>query len=193
MSGSRYDTCEDPYCYKGCFVLKNRAGIRDADRLEAFEVEMTSLRSLEARPKGKFDPTHYRAFHRQLFGDVYAWAGRYRTVRTSKGGNMFCYPEHITSQMKKLFQRLADAPFVGGASAKDFVAGAASFLAELNAIHAFRDGNGRTQLSFMHAVSIRSGHELNLSQIRHRRFMNAMIRRFDGDLASLERELKQML
>ena len=193
MSDSRYDTFDDPYCYRGSFVLKNRAGIRDADSLEAFEVEMTSLRSLEARPKGKFDPKHYRAFHRQLFGDVYAWAGRYRTVRTSKGGNMFCYPEHIASQMDKLFLRLAGAPFVGGASAKGFLADAASFPAELNAIHAFREGNGRTQLSFMHALSIRAGHEFDLGRIRHRQFLKAMIRSFGGDTGQLERELRHMI
>ncbi len=193
MSDSRYDAFADPYCYKGSFVLKNKAGIRGADRLQEFEVEMTSLRSLEVRPKGKFGPAHYRAFHRHLFGDVYAWAGRYRTVRTSKGGNVFCYPEHIASQMDKLFVRLQRAPFTGGESTKEFVAGAASFLAELNALHPFREGNGRTQLSFIHTLSVRAGHELNLDQIRHRQFLSAMIRSFDGDLAPLERELRQMV
>lgn len=193
MSQSRYDAFDDPYCYKGSFVLKNKAGIRDADRLQEFEIEMTSLRSLEARPKGKFGPAHYRAFHRHLFGDVYVWAGRYRTVCTSKGGNAFCYPEHIAPQMEKLFVRLGRAPFLGGATAGEFVAGAASFLAELNAVHAFREGNGRTQLSFIHALSIRAGHELVLSRVRHRQFLDAMIRSFGGEVAPLERELRQMV
>jgi cell filamentation protein len=193
MNESGYDTFDDPYCYKRTFVLKNKAGLRDAERLEAFEVEMTSLRALEPRPEGKFEPAHYRAFHRHMFGDVYAWAGRYRTVRTSKGGNVFCYPEHIASQMDKLFAVLQRAPFTGGATSSEFVGAAASFLAELNAIHAFREGNGRVQLSFMHAISIRAGYELDFTQIRHRAFLNAMIRSFEGDLASLKRALRQML
>lgn len=192
MSEAGYDAFDDPYCYKRTFVLKNRAGLRDADRLEAFEIEMTSLRALEPRPEGKFTPAHYRAFHRHMFGDVYSWAGRYRTVRTSKGGNVFCYPEHIPSQMDKLFVILKRAPFTGGASAADFVSAAASFLAELNAIHAFREGNGRAQLSFMHAVSIRAGHEFDLTKIRDRAFLNAMIRSFGGDIGLLKRALRQM-
>ena len=31
----------------------------------------------------------------RLDQDVYAWAGKDRTVRLSKGGSTFCYPEHI--------------------------------------------------------------------------------------------------
>ena len=46
---------------------------------------------------------HYRAIHRHLFQDVFAWAGKLRTVRIAKGGSMFCYPEHIEGEMHKLF------------------------------------------------------------------------------------------
>lgn len=193
MNQSAYDAFDDPYCYRGSFVLKNKAGIRAADRLERFEVEMTTLRALETRPSGKFGAAHYRAVHRHLFRDVYAWAGRYRTVRTSKGGNVFCYPEHIASQMDKLFARLQQPQFRGAAPAREFIAAGASFLAELNAIHAFRDGNGRAQLSFMHSVSIRAGHEFDLSKIRQRAFMKAIISSFHGELGPLQRELRHLL
>lgn len=75
MSEDGYEVFEDPYCYKGTFVLKNRAGLRDAVRLQAFELEMSSLRAEEPLPAGRFGPAHYRALHRHLFGDVYSWAG----------------------------------------------------------------------------------------------------------------------
>jgi hypothetical protein len=114
MSGHGYAVFDDPYCYSGTFVLKNRADLRDQRRLEAFELEMSSLRAEEPLPKGRFGPAHYRAVHHHLFGDVYTWAGRYRTVRTAKGGNVFCYPEHIEAQMDALFARLRAAPFRGG-------------------------------------------------------------------------------
>src|SRR5687767_14007020 len=103
-----YDAFTDPYCYKNSFVLKNRAGLRDAAAVEAFELEMTTLRAEEPLPAGRFGPAHYRAVHRHLFQDVYRWAGRYRTVRTSKGGNLFCFPEHIPAQMDTLFAKLRD-------------------------------------------------------------------------------------
>ncbi|MDH2406087.1 Fic family protein [Bradyrhizobium sp. SSUT18] len=126
MSG--YDVFDDPYCYKGTSVLKNRAHLRDAKTLDDFELEMSTLRSLEPLPDGRFTPTHYKRVHHHLFQDVYPWAGKYRTVRTAKGGNMFCYPEHIASSMDQLFKKLALAAFQPGASTEDFLEAATDFL-----------------------------------------------------------------
>jgi cell filamentation protein len=83
MTHGGYDAFDDPYCYKGTFVLKNKAGLRDIDALRDFELEMSSLRAEEPLPTGRFDPAHYKAVHHHLFQDVYRWAGRYRTVRTA--------------------------------------------------------------------------------------------------------------
>ena len=129
MTHGGYDAFDDPYCYNGTFVLKNKAGLRDIDALRDFELEMSSLRAEEPLPTGRFDPAHYKAVHHHLFQDVYRWAGRYRTVRTSKGGNAFCYPEYIDAQMILLFARLKETPFTGGASYEEFAKAAANFLA----------------------------------------------------------------
>lgn len=193
MSDHGYAVFDDPYCYQGTFVLKNRADPRDQRRLEAFELEMSSLRAEEPLPKGRFGPAHYRAVHRHLFGDVYAWAGKYRTVRTAKGGNVFCYPEHIEAQMDALFRRLRAAPFRGGRELDEFVTAAALFLAELNAIHAFREGNGRSQLAFMRLVSLRAGHPLDFAKLRPRAFLAAMIQSFSDEREPLASELRRLL
>jgi cell filamentation protein len=100
---SGYDAFDDPYAYEGTTVLKNLLGTRDLAVLESFELEMTTLRAAEPLPSGRFGPAHYRAIHHHLFQDVYSWAGRYRIVRTAKGGNWFCYPEHIPSEMNRIF------------------------------------------------------------------------------------------
>src|SRR5260370_41139265 len=84
MSSEGYDAFDDPYCYPGTTVLRNRLDIRDQSELDAFEVEITTLRAEEPLPDGDFDPAHYCRIHHHLFQDVYDWAGQYRTVRTSK-------------------------------------------------------------------------------------------------------------
>lgn len=106
MNSEGYDAFDDPYAYPGTTVLKNILDLRDPDTLEAFEVEISTLRAEEPLPEGTFDAAHYCAVHHHLFQDVYDWAGQYRTVRTSKGGNLFCYPEHIHARMEKLFRGL---------------------------------------------------------------------------------------
>ena len=191
MSG--YDVSDDPYCYKGTSVLKNRARLRDAKTLEAFELEMMALRSREPLPEGRFAPAHYRSVHHHLFQDVYTWAGKYRTVRTAKGGNWFCYPEHIASNMDQLFKKLELPAFKSGSSEAEFLDAAADFLADLNAIHPFREGNGRSQLAFMHLLSRRAGHPLNLDRVDPKTFMTAMIASFLGDNGPLRTELQKLL
>jgi cell filamentation protein len=193
MSDDGYEVFDDPYCYRGTFVLKNRAGLRDSKRLQAFELEMSSLRADEPLPNGRFGPAHYRAVHKHLFGDVYTWAGRYRTVRTAKGGNVFCYPENIDTEITKLFGRLRKGALHTPASSNAFIEAAAGFLAELNAIHAFREGNGRTQLAFLRLVSVRAARPFDLTRLRHGPFLDAMIQSFHGSTGGLEAELRRLL
>lgn len=193
MSDHGYEVFDDPYCYRGTFVLKNRAGLKEAKRLQAFELEMSSLRADEPLPNGRFGPAHYRAVHKHLFGDVYTWAGRYRTVRTAKGGNVFCYPDNIDKEMTKLFERLRKGALHTPGSPNAFTDAAASFLAELNAIHAFREGNGRAQLAFLRLVSVRAGQAFNLTKLRHGPFLEAMIKSFHGSTGALEAELRRLL
>ncbi|WP_395615266.1 Fic family protein [Sphingorhabdus sp.] len=89
---------------------------------------MLSIRAEEPLPEGKFDPAHYCAVHRHLFQDVYIWAGKYRTVRTAKDGNSFCYPDHIATQMDGLFEALNGAAFLPGVPRHTFAEAAAHFL-----------------------------------------------------------------
>jgi cell filamentation protein len=193
VTAGGYDAFDDPYSYKGSNCLKNRLGLRDPNDLQAFELEMSSLRATEPLPAGKYDSDHYRRLHRHLFRDVYRWAGQYRTVRTAKGGNTFCYPEHVSGQMQILFDRLTQAAFLPGAPIGLFVGSLAEFLGDLNAIHPFREGNGRTQLAFVHLLGLRAGHPLELSQINPDRFLAAMTESFTGELAPLRKELAALL
>jgi cell filamentation protein len=156
MSFEGYAAFDDPYVYKGTSVLKNKLKTRDAAVLSAFEVEMTALRAEEPLPDGRFGTAHYRAVHHHIFQDVYRWAGRYRTVRTGKDGNWFCYPEYIPREMERVFGDLRRSAFLAGRTFDDFAVGAADFLAELNAIHPFREGNGRLQPAVFLAAMVAS-------------------------------------
>jgi cell filamentation protein len=188
-----YGNFDDPYCYKGGSVLLNKRGIGSAVELEEFEVAMFALRALQALPVGNFDPSHYRSLHHHLFQDVYDWAGAYRTIRIAKNDAMFCYPEFIAAQMDALFASLHGASFARGSDPKAFVTAAASFLADLNAIHPFREGNGRTQLTFLFLLGHRAGHAPDMSCIRAEDMLAAMIASFKGKLKPLEIEIARLL
>ena len=76
-------------------------------------------------------------------------------------------------------------PCIPGCVKEAFVSAAAKFLGELNAIHPFREGNGRTQLAFLYLLSDRAGHPLDLERVREDTVLEAMIESFHGRYAKL--------
>ena len=187
-----YDAIADPYCYTGTSVLKNLPDIRDQAALDAFEAVSTAQRSDEPLPSGRLSVAHYRAIHRHLFQDVYAWAGKFRTVRIGKDGSAFCYPENIAREMKNVFSDLKQQNYLRGLSHENFVASAARFLATLNAIHPFREGNGRTQTIFLVLLAEQAGHPLDLDKLVPERFLAAMVASFQADESLLIEELTRI-
>lgn len=184
---------QDPYCYNGTTVLRNKLDIKDSETLEAFELEMSMLRASEPLPDGTFNPAHYCAVHHHLFQDVYDWAGIPRSIQTAKGGNLFCLPAYIERELAKLFIMLSPGSPFWTDDAVTFVALAADFLAELNAIHPFREGNGRAQLAFVHLLGQAAGHAFDLTRVRRDTFLPAMIASFSGQLSPLQAELAALL
>lgn len=188
-----YDEAPDRYCYRGTSVLKNLLGITDQAALDAYELEASTQRATEPLPGGRFGVRHYLAIHRHLFQDVYGWAGRVRTVRIAKDGSMFCYPEHIAAELRRLFAGLRAAGCFRNLPTAEFAGQAAHFLAELNAIHAFREGNGRTQLSFMTVLAAHAGHPLQHAAMEPGRMLAAMVLSFRGDEAPLRAALAELM
>jgi cell filamentation protein len=102
---------------------------------------------------------------------------------------MFCYPERIPTQMAKDCSELRGQGFFYGLGRGEFVAGAAEFVAALNAIHPFREGNGRTQMVFMALVADQAGYPFDLDRLDVEEFLPAMVASFHGDGEPLRREL----
>lgn len=181
------------YCYAGTDILKNKLDIKDAAELAAFEAEISNQRAQEPIPEGNLDYAHYRALHKHLFQDVYDWAGEPRKIRIGKGGNWFCFPENIDAEMTKLFAWLAEQNNLARLSKAEFAKKAAYFLAELNAIHPFREGNGRTQLSFLGIIADEAGHPLDFDKLEPDKILNAIIETFTGDDENLQQAIANLI
>lgn len=141
----------DPYCWPGTECLRNLLGIRAAAELERAEEEIVGHRyaDLAARSlPGSFGVEHLLRFHHTLFQDVYDWAGKIRTVDIAKGVP-FCRHQFLPDQLGALFGGLAEDGYLVGLAAGPFVEKFAFLYGELNALHPFREGNGRTQRAFL--------------------------------------------
>jgi cell filamentation protein len=188
-----YDAVDDVYCYPGSTVLRNRLDIREQDRLEEYIAAITFQRADEPFPEGRLDYAHFLAIHHHLFQDVFDWAGKIRTVRISKQGNPFCYPEYIDREMRRVFAELETANDLRDLDPETFARKAAHLLAELNAIHPFREGNGRTQNTFLTILAVQAGYPLDLESLNRPDMMRVMIASFGGDEEPLARLIRQLM
>jgi cell filamentation protein len=155
----------DPYVYPGTDVLRNKENIRDARELEAFERTATANRMETLPDNTPITAEGYREIHRYIFQDVYDWAGKARMVDIAKDDDLFCLAPYIDQELAKRFEAIRAENGLRGLSAEEFAARAADHISELNAIHPFREGNGRTQRAFLFVLGRQAGHEVDMTRI----------------------------
>ena len=154
----------DPYLDLQSGLLRNRLGITDARALRHVEAELTASRIydlIRSPIPGAYDLAHLRAFHRQIFQDLYDWAGELRTVSIGRGSRLFSLPQHLEADAGELFGWLARAEHLRGRDRDTFVDDLTELYADLNALHPFRDGNGRTQRAFLGQLAVEAGHPIH--------------------------------
>ena len=182
------------YCYPPDFtVLRNRLGIRRASTLEAAERRLVAQRLREPVPTGAFDLAHLKAIHRHLFQDVYAWAGEVRTVEIAKDGSRFQPRRFIETGMADIHRRIVTAGHFLGTGPNGFAEGAGPVMGDVNHVHPFREGNGRTQLQFLKQLAARAGHDLDLTRIGRAAWLDASRRSNAGDHAAMTRCIRHAL
>lgn len=173
----------DPYLYPETCVLRNLADIRDANRLNQFESDHFFARLLELHEspiRGSFDSDHLRHIHKYVFQDVYAWAGEFRTVPIAKGNSFFARPEHIRAELQKLFHQLAGEQYLRGNDSDGFCQCAAHYLGEINALHPFREGNGRAQREFIRELAVQADYEIVWDLVTQDEMFTASVASFHG-------------
>lgn len=157
---------DNPYWWPGTRVLRNKLGITDRAALDRVERKLVLDRFGEGLPAGDFDLKHLQAIHRHLFQDVYEWAGQTRTINLSKSGDHFLEWSRIETGMASIHRRIIEAGYFKSTSSKDFAGRAAELVADLNFVHPFPEGNGRTQLSYLQKLASHAGHRLDLTRLR---------------------------
>lgn len=188
---------DDPYVYPGTSVLRNLAELHDAERLKQFESDHCFARLLELYENPlalPLDLNHLKGIHEFLFQDVYAWAGEFRTVNMAKGDSLFARPEYILPQLRKILDRLANERFLRGTDSQGFCERAAYFFGEMNAVHPFREGNGRAQREFFRELAVEADFELAWDLVPQEEVLAASIASFrEGSIAGFAAVLKKII
>ena len=162
----KYGTGQDPYTNKGSDVLQNNLGItKEADLAEA-ERNISEIAAMDIEfqdPPYNFE--YWRDLHKQLFHDIYSWAGELRTIDISKGNTRFCSCNRIEAEANKIFKNLELENYFVDLSREQLVAKLAEYYCDINVIHPFRDGNGRSQRLLFEHLIINCGYEISFENV----------------------------
>lgn len=175
----------DPYLYDDADVLKNLAGIRDYELLRKAEADITNLAmaGIYNRRYEKFNTDTLRDIHRTIFGQIYDWAGEFRTIQMIKpedvlGGDTvrYAYPKEIKKQLNDSMKELAKLKRTGE-NDRDIVFRMVRLLAQIWQTHPFREGNTRSVIVFAVLYAKSLGFEVNheLFRIHSSYVRNALV------------------
>lgn len=190
-----YSVASSIYCYPDSSVLKNKLDIRDPALLRKVEADLSTARQAEifrTPVVDRFTATHLCNIHRKLLGDVYSFAGHFRREDIAKGPTRFVTYSQIKEKLQRLLGQLQQEKWLENVPFEAFAARSAYYMAELNYIHPFREGNGRAIREFMRLLFLHNGYVVQWDAVDVEALLNAMI---DSvyDTAHLEQILKQCL
>jgi len=182
----KYGNDRDPYLYPELNVMRNRLGIRQAERLAQAAYEFTALRAatLSLGPLLRGLP-HLCAIHQHLYQDIFDWAGDIREMDIYQGDTRFCHFAYIEKEGNALMQDLEDEAYLVGLNPEEFVARLSHYYCEINVLHPFRIGNGIAQRIFFEQLAIHAGYQLNWRDIDPEAWAQANQSGAMGDLSAL--------
>lgn len=126
---------------------------------------------------GDFSLKHFINIYKKLFGDVYFFAGEFRKENIAKGSFRFADYRYINDEIVKIFEKiLKDKDLIEKKVSKDILAEKlAYYSAELNVLHPFREGNGRTIREYIRQMALYIGYNMNYSRIKVVDYIEASI------------------
>ena len=173
------------YFVDGDNVLENKLNISDPHKFMLAEQEITAKKSalLLGESPAVFDFDYLKHIHKILFEDIYSFAGQIRTVDIAKPGASapFAHAEYIEAEAGRIFSTLSDKKYLINIDKPTFVLEIANLSADLNALHPFREGNGRTIRLFLILLADHARYLLDYSQVSAEELINGDKAAFEGN------------
>lgn len=171
---TKYNTCDqDEYLLKS-----NLLGAQNIQELEQLERVAFYLSSSKAENDG-FDfllpisADSVIELHKVLFKNIYNFAGKFREVSLMKDQTRFFEPQFIEEQLNKISKDINEEETWG--SMEQAAAQLAYYKTELNMIHPFREGNGRTIRLVIREIAKSMGYSWHFEIIEKTEYLEAMI------------------
>lgn len=185
---------DEKYCYPNTDILINRFNIKDPEMLHEAERKITIVtiaRLNQKAVRGNFNLKHLQSIHKGVFSDIYSWAGKNRTVDIAKS-NLFCRVQFLDSYAEDIFYKLRHDKYLIGMNLEQAVEKLAQYMGDINALHPFREGNGRTQRLFLTYLAKATGLKLDMRKTDADSMMDASISSFHTDYSGFREIFREI-
>ncbi|MBK2341714.1 Fic family protein [Francisella philomiragia] len=161
-------------------VLRNKLEIKNQEQLSQIENRFFEINKDKAiNIKGNFDFQHLKDIQKQLFGDLYEWAGTPREINIDKG-IPHCQPHLIESELSKYLKRINQIK-IDENNPRQILAKAAEYFGDIHSVHPFRDCNTRTNQTFCNSFLNQYGLKIKWSELDRHDLMIAKVFCHHGD------------
>lgn len=191
-----YDSNPDTYINPDTGILKNLLGLTTQQDLDSAEADITAaiIASIpDYPPLGEFDLEHLKNIHWELFNALYDWAGEIRLVEIAKENTRFANSEIIVQAANALFSQLKSDNLLKNLARDEFIDKLAHYYSEVNVLHPFREGNGRTERVFFGQLVASNGYRLAWERLDPEENLRACKAAYNGDESSLAQMLDSLL
>lgn len=177
-------------------LLRNLQDISDPDVLLFVESSVVTkrLQELYVKPIKIYGIESLLLIHKQLFQDIYTWAGKERTVEISKGGKQFFPISHFDNAFRYINSLVNQYKEIPRKNKQQLAEKLAEILDNVNYLHPFREGNGRTQREFVRLLAKEKGLTLNLNPPDNKnvydRYMKGTI---ESDISTLTKLIFELI
>lgn len=179
MNEDFYEARNSHYCYENTNVLINKLDIKNNEILQQAEKKIVLAKLFELRQNkitGNFDIIHFTNIHKFLFEDIYPFAGKFRTENIAKGFFSFAEWEYIEDELNKLLEQLKNENYLENLDKENLSKRLTYYLTELNVLHPFREGNGRTIREFIRELAYKNNYLLDLQQTEAEEMLEASMK-----------------
>ncbi len=190
-----YNSRNSIYCYPNSNVLINKLNIQDSEKLSKLERKIVLAKCYVLRQISgnvTFNKDHFINIHKFLFEDLYPFAGKFRTENISKGNFTFASWEFIEPELDRILSELKNENYLKGLNKKDLAKRLSYYLSELNVLHPFREGNGRTIREFIRELALNNNFILDLQNSTPEEIFDACVKSV-YDATDLEKILYECL
>ena len=183
-----YDVVNSRYTYKNSDVIINKLDIKDAELLKEYETSIVALK-LTSLAKNKkvypFTEEGIKNIHKYLFEEIYDFAGEYRLENITKENFRFSEYEYIEENMDLIIKKI-DINILKKIEFDDLCKALSEIMTDLNVLHPFREGNGRTIREFIREIAYVCGYSVNFSNVDYKLILDVSRKAVVDDTEQVE-------